>query len=78
MLPQSFAFTDSAIEIHTPLALGTPLPRSAHSFDVFARMKPGVSLTEAHKEMENIGLALEKTYPDSNRGTIAPARRRRQ
>lgn len=68
VLPKSFAFTDAAIELYRPLALGTENPRSAHSLDVFARMKPGVTLSAAHKELEGIGLALERAYPDDNAG----------
>jgi putative ABC transport system permease protein len=68
VLPASFSFVDSAIEIYTPLPIGADLARGAHGFDVYARLKPGVTLAEVHAEMANIGLALEKAYPETNTG----------
>ena len=40
-----------------------------------ARLKPGVTITQARAEMENISVALEKEYPNTNQGnrvTITP------
>ena len=41
--------------------------RDVHYFDVWARLKPGVTLRQAGQEMDAIALRLEKQYPDSNR-----------
>src|SRR5262245_23851361 len=33
-----------------------------------ARLKPGITIDQARADMENIAVALEKEYPDSNQG----------
>jgi len=45
--------------------------RGSHSFGVVARMKPGVTLSEADAEEDAIGQRLAKQYPDSNASTTA-------
>lgn len=40
--------------------------RGNHSLESIARMKPGVSITQAQADLENIAASLEKQYPDSN------------
>jgi putative ABC transport system permease protein len=40
--------------------------RDSHYIDVWARLKPGVSLQQAREEMAAIAARLEKQYPDSN------------
>jgi len=42
--------------------------RSCHNLDGIARLKDGVSVQAALAEMKSIAQALEKQYPDSNRG----------
>src|SRR5579863_10293854 len=44
------------------------LRRSCHSLDGIARLKDGVSVETALAEMKSIAAALERQYPDSNRG----------
>jgi predicted permease len=41
--------------------------RSAHSFTVFARLKPGVPLSQAQAEVSAIAKGLERAYPATNR-----------
>jgi len=40
--------------------------RSAHNYQVLARLKPGVTVEQANAEMTTIGNRLEKAYPSSN------------
>ncbi|MCA1626879.1 MAG: ABC transporter permease [Acidobacteria bacterium] len=50
---------------------GNPDPailRSLHYLNVIARLKPGVTRTAAHAEMEAIAGRLEQQYPDANTG----------
>jgi putative ABC transport system permease protein len=42
--------------------------RGSNSFVCIARLKPGVTMTEARSEMDLIGQALEKAYPNDNVG----------
>ena len=71
VLPASFEFPDEEIDLWGVLQLeGSPQPlsRSSHQFDVYARLKPNVSLEQARGDMERIGQALQQQYPESNRG----------
>lgn len=45
--------------------------RGSHSFGVVARMKPGVTLSQADAEEDAIGQRLATQYPDSNASTTA-------
>jgi putative ABC transport system permease protein len=45
--------------------------RGSHSFVVVARLKPGVTLSEADAQEDSIGQRLAKQYPDSNASTTA-------
>ena len=70
VLPADFEFPDAAIELWAPMPLtgGTAPPtRSNHSLEVFARMKPGVTLEAARADMDRVGAMLQKEYPDTNR-----------
>ena len=53
--------------IFVPLAISS-FDRSDRSLFVWARLKPAVTIDEAHAEMDAIGRALETEYPDTNRG----------
>ena len=69
VLPQTFEFPYSGLELWAPLAFegnSQPLSRSNHEFTVYARMKPGVSLAQARAEMDRVGQHLSKEYPDTN------------
>ena len=70
VLPADFEFPDAAIELWAPMPLTggtTPPTRSNHSLEVFARMKPGVTLDAARADMDRVGAMLQKEYPDTNR-----------
>ncbi len=69
VLPHTFEFPDSTIELWAPLPFeGTsqPLNRSNHDLSVYARMKPGVTIEQARAEMDRVGQHLSKEYPDTN------------
>jgi len=41
--------------------------RDSHSLSVIGRLAPGATLTQARAEMETIGRALERAYPNANK-----------
>jgi putative ABC transport system permease protein len=70
ILPPTFEFPDSAIEVWAPLALAggaNPPSRTSHQLTVYARLKSGVTLDQARTEMDRVGGILSAEYPDSNR-----------
>jgi putative ABC transport system permease protein len=70
VLPADFEFPDATIELWAPMPLtggNAPPTRSNHSLEVFARMKPGITLDAARAEMDRVGALLQKEYPDTNR-----------
>jgi putative ABC transport system permease protein len=67
---EPFEFIDREIELWAPLALeGGPQapPRATHFLNVYARLKPGVTVEQARAEMHAIGERLSSQYPDTNR-----------
>jgi predicted permease len=42
--------------------------RTGRSLDVFARLKPGVSIEQAREEMQRLAAGMEREHPDTNRG----------
>ncbi len=70
VLPSTFEYPDSTIEIWAPLPLeggSQPPSRASHNLLVYARMKPGVTLGQARVEMDRVGAMLSEQYPDTNR-----------
>jgi predicted permease len=70
VLPPTFEYSDSTIEIWAPLALeGGPQPptRALHFLSVYGRLKPGVTLEQARAEMNTLGSQLSQQYPETNR-----------
>jgi putative ABC transport system permease protein len=52
-----------------------PPGRGDRDLDVFARLKPGVTLAQARAQLETIGRRLEREYPATNKGrgfSVAP------
>jgi len=69
VLPEGFRFPAQALktEFLRPLAsaIGERTQRrSSYSLRVLARLKPGVTIAAAEKEMRTIGEQLEQQYPD--------------
>jgi predicted permease len=68
VMPRGFRFPEIA-ELWVPLALTTELfTRTDHGLSVVARLKDGVSVVEAHAEMQNIAARIEQQNPVTNEG----------
>jgi len=71
VLPQNAVFPHGEAQMFVPLVLQAPPEppsRVSHQFLVYARLKPGVSFSQARSEMDRIGKDLERQYPDLSRG----------
>ncbi|HKW31448.1 MAG TPA: ABC transporter permease [Candidatus Acidoferrum sp.] len=71
--PPGFHFPDPDDQLWVPLAL-SPAERGnrgSHYLDVFARLKPAVTLQQAQAEMAVIAKHLAELYPQSNTGQTA-------
>jgi putative ABC transport system permease protein len=72
VLPASFRFPNPSLEIWAPITMQSsperPLPRASHQFDVYARLKPGVTLAQARDAMDRLGKEIEAEHPDTNKG----------
>jgi macrolide transport system ATP-binding/permease protein len=53
---------------------GCDIRRSCHSMRGVARLKPGVTVDQAQAELSTIAAALEREYPNDNRGQGASVR----
>ena len=77
VMPQGFAFPDQA-EVWLPLLTDVPASeRSNHMYDVVARMKPGVTVAQARRQLVDVGRQLAREYPDTNSDvevTVTPLR----
>src|SRR5262249_50398325 len=69
VMDKDFDFPKSS-EIFVPLALSPDEKnnRKSHYLHVVARLKQGVSASEANVEMKAIALRLAQDYPQTNRG----------
>jgi putative ABC transport system permease protein len=79
IMPPAFAFPEKA-EAWVPLEITSdelrPNNRGAHFLSAIGRLKPGVSVAQARREVASIGEALAREYPEINGGsgaTLAPA-----
>lgn len=68
VLPDIGNLIASESEIWQPLVLRSDSARGAHSLNVYARMKAGVSLAQARAAMDVVAAGLEKQYPNENTG----------
>ncbi|MGA8026111.1 MAG: ABC transporter permease [Bryobacteraceae bacterium] len=84
VLPREFSLVSNASEfqsrnqfdVWTPLGLASPpeaWQRATHTFSVFARLKPGVSLQQAQSDLNRVARNLQRLYPadDKERGITA-------
>ena len=55
----------------TGAATGALTDRTARPLEVFARLKPGVSMEQARGEMRRLAADMEREHPDANRGRQA-------
>ena len=70
VLPSTFEFPNTELTLWAPLALegDTQAPsRVNHFLNVYARLKPGVTLERARAEMDRVGAQLQKEHPQANR-----------
>jgi predicted permease len=74
VMPPAFQFAPfwaTRAELWAPLAFGDRIhQRGGNSLRVFARLKPGVTLTTIRAEMATITARLEHQYPGTNRGLV--------
>lgn len=73
VLPPGLTFPEQTVELWVPLEQTIDAKsmhwRDSHYFDVFARLKPGVSMEQARAEMNGIAAALKGENPDTNSGS---------
>jgi putative ABC transport system permease protein len=68
VMPPEFAFP-TFHRLWVPLGpTGESAPRTERSVQVFARMKPGVTLQQLRADLEAVTTRLAETYPASNEG----------
>jgi len=71
VMPREFKFAPfwaTRAELWAPLAFGTRIhDRAANSLRIFARLAPGVTMTQARAEMATITARLDQEYPGTNR-----------
>jgi putative ABC transport system permease protein len=68
VMPARFQFPTIADQVWVPIAF-TPeqaADRTTHYLTVLARLKPGVTLSQAQTEMSTIATRLQQQYPQSN------------
>src|SRR5579885_1635217 len=68
VMPREFEFPRAESELWTPLAppAGVKANRTSHFLYTRARLKDGVSISQAQAEMNTIAARLQQQYPDSN------------
>jgi putative ABC transport system permease protein len=74
VMPSDFRFAPfwaTRAELWVPDAFGDRIfQRGGNSLRIFARLKPGVALTQAGAEIAAITARLEQRYPGTNRGVV--------
>ena len=69
VMPEGSAFDRTFNRLWRPLAFSPgERTRNFHWLQVFARLKPGVTIEQARAEMDGIGGRIAQDYPDSNKG----------
>ena len=71
MLPAAFRYRPIARPVHDLDIPNDPPSRVSHNLEVFARMKPGVTLDQARVTMDRLGTQLEAEHPQENKGHSA-------
>jgi putative ABC transport system permease protein len=71
VLPEGLDFPLGSANAWVPLTLNPANPnRGSHFLNVTARMKPGVSIAQAHETLDAIARGLAQAYPDTNSGQL--------
>ena len=69
VMPPDFHYPLEETEYWVPLGISRfQLQGSARFFEVLARLKPGVSVSQAQAEMDAIGVQLARDFPDRHKG----------
>ena len=69
VMPPKFAFLMGKTDLFTPLSFNSPQLRgTARVFPVAARLKPGVTIAQAHAEMDALVPQLEARLPAPSKG----------
>ena len=72
VMPEAFGVWDSSTQLWFPLVFSPdelgPGERSFHFLRVFARLKPGIRMSEASAQMNTIAERLAADHPDTNKG----------
>jgi predicted permease len=72
VMPADFIFPNNTTAVWTPIAFNrNDESRGSHSFQAAARLRPGVTMAAAKAELDSVGRALAKQYPDDNEGETA-------
>lgn len=69
--PEGFRLVHDDVDLWAPMRRGeevASLGRQFHNWWVVARLKPGVTLATAQREMDVINTRLARQYPDTNTG----------
>lgn len=68
VMPRGFYFPDRQIEYWIPASFTPEVlsRRESHYLNVVARLKPGVTLEQARRDMQVLAKRLADAYPDSN------------
>jgi predicted permease len=79
VMPPAFAHPGTFVDLWTPLALSPELfqNRKLHILHVVARLRTGVGLEQAQREMENLAADLAREHPETNKNwgaKLAPIR----
>src|SRR4030095_15235967 len=79
VMPPEFAAPGTFVDLWTPIALASNWfeNRKLHVLHVVARLRSGVGLAQAQKEMEILAGELARQYPDTNKNwssRLAPIR----
>ena len=79
VMPPEFAHPGTFVDLWTPLVLSSDLfeNRKLHLLHVVARLRPGVGVEQAQKEMEGLAAELARQYSDTNKNwgsRLAPIR----
>jgi putative ABC transport system permease protein len=70
VLPESFAWGNSSLELLVPLAPDPARSRGDHRLLVIGKLKEGVSQQQALADMNTIAAQLAEQYPESNKGWL--------
>jgi putative ABC transport system permease protein len=72
VLAQDFTFSDNEVDIFVPLdVVPADVSRASHSSLAVARLKPGVGVEQATREVSAVSASLAEEYPETNEGMTA-------